>query len=127
MTAKSSALVPSGSVSSTLAPASRRTRAASICPARAANRYAVNAPLLLRASRSAPASMSAFAEAAKALIDAGADLEARSRSGAFTAYLFAARAGHIDAARVLLEAGANVDETLPDGTSALLLAVMNAH
>jgi uncharacterized protein len=67
------------------------------------------------------------AEAAKALIEAGADIKARSKSGAFTPYLFAARAGHIDAARVLLEAGATVNETLPDGTSALLLAVMNAH
>ena len=45
----------------------------------------------------------------------------------FTPYLFAVRGGHIDAARVLLEAGADVNETLPDGTSALALAVMNAH
>ena len=28
---------------------------------------------------------------------------------------------------MLLDAGANVNETLPDGTSALLLAIMNAH
>src|SRR6185295_19849133 len=48
-------------------------------------------------------------------------------SGAFSAYLFAARAGHVDAARVLLDAGADVNETLRDGTSALLLAIMNAH
>ena len=41
--------------------------------------------------------------------------------------MFAVRAGHIDAARVLLDAGADVNETLPDGTSALVLAVMNAH
>ena len=37
------------------------------------------------------------------------------------------RAGHIDAARVLLDAGAEINEKLPDGTSALLLAIMNAH
>jgi ankyrin repeat protein len=67
------------------------------------------------------------ADATKTLIDAGADVEARSRSGAFSAYLFAARAGHIDAARVLLNAGADINEKLPDGTSALLLAILNAH
>jgi ankyrin repeat protein len=67
------------------------------------------------------------AAAAKALIDAGADIKARSKSGAFSPYLFAARAGHIDAARTLLDAGADINDKLPDGTSALLLAIMNAH
>ena len=45
----------------------------------------------------------------------------------FTPFLFAVRGGQIDAARALLEAGADVNETLPDGTSALTLAVTNAH
>jgi ankyrin repeat protein len=63
----------------------------------------------------------------KALIDAGADMNERSRGGSFTPYLFAVRAGHIDASRTLIEAGAKVDETLPDGTSALVLATINAH
>ena len=44
-----------------------------------------------------------------------------------TPLLFAVRAGHIAASRVLLDAGANVNETVGDGSSALLLAVMNAH
>ena len=41
--------------------------------------------------------------------------------------LFAARGGQIEAARALLDAGADVNERLPDGTSALVVAVMNAH
>jgi ankyrin repeat protein len=67
------------------------------------------------------------APAARALIDAGADPFVHSRSGDFTAYLFAARGGHIDTAKVLLDAGADVNDTLRDGTSALVLAVMNGH
>jgi Ankyrin repeats (many copies) len=35
--------------------------------------------------------------------------------------------GHLDATRALLEAGADVNERLPDGMSALVLAVYNAH
>ena len=45
----------------------------------------------------------------------------------FTPLLFAARAGSIDAARALIAAGANVNDTLTDGTSALVLAIINAH
>ena len=66
-------------------------------------------------------------EVAKALIQAGADIQARSRNGAFSAYLFAARAGHMDAARALIEAGADINEMLPDGSTALQLAILNAH
>lgn len=61
------------------------------------------------------------------LVKAGADVNARGKSGTFSAYLFAVRAGHIEAARALLDAGANVNDALPDGTSALTLAIMNAH
>ncbi|HLF13187.1 MAG TPA: ankyrin repeat domain-containing protein [Gammaproteobacteria bacterium] len=62
-----------------------------------------------------------------ALVKAGADINARSGSGEFTALLFAVRAGAIGATRALLEAQAAVNEALPDGTSALVLAVTNAH
>ena len=51
----------------------------------------------------------------------------RSKGGSFTPYLFAVRAGHVDAARALIDAGVDVNQSLADGTSALILAVMNAH
>jgi ankyrin repeat protein len=45
----------------------------------------------------------------------------------FTPVLIAVRAGQIEAAGALLDAGANVNETTPDGTSALVLAIHNAR
>ena len=50
-----------------------------------------------------------------------------ARGPSFTALLFAVQLGQIDAVRALLEAGANVNDTLPDGTSALVLAAQNGH
>ena len=67
------------------------------------------------------------AAAVKRLIELGANPRERSKNGSFTPYLFAVRGGHVAAARVLLDEGLTVDETLPDGTSALVLAVINAH
>ena len=76
------------------------------------------------------------AAAVKALIAGGADIAARSKvspgvaelgNRGFTAFMFAARAGAIGAAEMLLESGANVDDTLADDTSALVLAVMSAR
>lgn len=67
------------------------------------------------------------APAIEALLAAGADRDAVSAGGEFTALKFAVRAGAIDATRALLDAGADVDERLLDGTSLLVLAVMNAH
>ncbi len=86
-------------------------------------------------------------EAVHALIELGARVNERSTTG-WTALLFAVRAGGDDAVRALLEAGANVNDTIrptateaaeagsadaparrgrPDGTSALVIAVTNAH
>ncbi len=45
----------------------------------------------------------------------------------FTALLFAVQRGQLEAARTLLDAGASVNEALPDGTSALVLAIQNAN
>jgi ankyrin repeat protein len=87
------------------------------------------------------------AAAVKALVAGGADIKARtnnptrvsgrmSESGntfqappptGFTPLLFAARAGAIEATRALIEAGANVNDTLSDGESALVVATANAH
>ena len=73
-------------------------------------------------------------------IEAGADFKLRTPSG-FTPMLFATREGRIDVVRVLLRAGAAVDETVPTegrrrgyggrvppaGATPLLIAVTNAH
>ena len=67
------------------------------------------------------------AEAVAALVEAGADRNGRSKGGSFTPLLFAVRGGHIDSTRRLLDLGVDVNQSLSDGTSALVLAVMNAH
>jgi ankyrin repeat protein len=79
------------------------------------------------------------------LIRRGADIDARSTlqkwerqntkeprekwlpPGGLTALLFAARQGSLDSARVLVDAGADVDLADPDGTSPLLSAIINGH
>ena len=77
----------------------------------------------------------------EALLSAGADFRVRLDSG-FTPLLFAVREGRIGVVRALLKAGADVNETIQPGrssgqklsyrgprpgTSALVLAVANAH
>src|SRR5262249_18355838 len=80
-------------------------------------------------------------EAAKMLIAHGADLNARSTAlqyktdrfglegvltilprGSMTPLMYAAREGSLGAARVVAEAGANLNLTDPEGTTALVLA-----
>jgi len=86
------------------------------------------------------------ADAVAALIGAGADVRARSRTysqivtsevtqragrealnytvprGGSTALLFAARSGDVESARLLVEAGADVNDALPNGMTALVEA-----
>ena len=54
-------------------------------------------------------------------------LETRLRVGGFTPFLFAVRGGGFDIVRALLAAGANVNETGGEGTTALAIAIVNAH
>ncbi|HEX5420116.1 MAG TPA: ankyrin repeat domain-containing protein [Gammaproteobacteria bacterium] len=67
------------------------------------------------------------AAAVKFLLEHGAERDAKSNGGEFTAFTFAVRGGAVDAVRALLEAGADANAKLTDGTSALVLAVENAH
>ena len=90
-------------------------------------------------------------EATELLVEAGADIKARSRTytqtvvgeqtqrfgreelnytvlrGGSTPLLFAARSGDVGSVKVLLAAGANPNDALPDGTSALVLAAHSGH
>jgi ankyrin repeat protein len=84
----------------------------------------------------------------KELAASGADVNARSKAnnwdrgttaegtglgakylpvGGLTALLFAARQGHVDCARALVEAGADKDLQDPDGISPMVTAIVNAH
>jgi ankyrin repeat protein len=63
----------------------------------------------------------------KVLVEAGGDVHAQSKTGRFTPLMFAVRGGHVETTRALLDAGADVNTTIPDGTSALVVAVINAH
>ncbi|HEX5108716.1 MAG TPA: ankyrin repeat domain-containing protein [Vicinamibacterales bacterium] len=86
-----------------------------------------------------------------ALLERGADVRARSRiytqtvtsevtqragreelnytvpRGGSSALLFAARSGDRESARLLIAAGADVDDALPDGASALIVAAHSGH
>src|SRR5262249_28446777 len=66
------------------------------------------------------------AVAAELLVEAGADVNAKSKNG-FTSLLFAVRNGYGDVAKVLLSHTANVNDVAPDGTSAVNMAVVNAY
>jgi ankyrin repeat protein len=81
------------------------------------------------------------------LLTSGADIHARSntwdevvhygtfdprapteiRRGGYTALLFAAQQGDVDSARLLLAAGANVNDAAPDGASALIVTAHSGH
>jgi ankyrin repeat protein len=85
-------------------------------------------------------------EAVRALIEHGADANARSDTlvypkdrfglegvttilprGSWTAMMYAARQGSLEAARTLAEMGADLNLADPDGTTALELAILNGH
>jgi ankyrin repeat protein len=51
----------------------------------------------------------------------------RTITEGLTPLLFATRAGHSDAVRTLLDAGAKIEEPASDGTTPLYIAIVNAH
>jgi ankyrin repeat protein len=61
----------------------------------------------------------------RVLLDHRADVQARSSSG-FMPLLFASQQGDLEAARLLLAAGADVTATAEDGSDALLVAIDSA-
>ena len=81
------------------------------------------------------------AAAIHVLAEQGADLHARTDNPSrgpgrgfssapatgFTPLLFAVRGGHLDTVRVLLDAGADANDTVSDGQSALVVAAANAN
>ena len=62
----------------------------------------------------------------KALVDAGADIYARSNGGT-TPLLFAVRKGDIASVQALLDAGVSVNEKRYDSATPLLVAIINGH
>ena len=47
--------------------------------------------------------------------------------GGLTAFLFAAREGDVDTAKVMLAAGVDIDQVDADGTNALVVSILNKH
>lgn len=77
-------------------------------------------------------------EVVQLLVEGGADVRAKSKpgsfrqpsiihTGGFTPLLFAARNGDIKSSRILLAAGANVNEAASDGMTPLLMATIRGH
>jgi uncharacterized protein len=77
------------------------------------------------------AASESHADVVKLLVDRGADVKATSLATnpgkKMTALLFSARQGDLSSAKILVEAGANVDDAMADGTTAMLLAILNGH
>jgi ankyrin repeat protein len=50
-----------------------------------------------------------------------------SGGGAMTPFLFAVRANAQESLRILMDAGSDVNQTMADGTSAMIVAIINGH
>jgi ankyrin repeat protein len=63
----------------------------------------------------------------KVKVDAATMVTTALPRGGLTALMFAARQGAVEAAAALADAGADLNATDPDGTSALVVSIINAH
>lgn len=96
----------------------------------AAQNYGAAVHILIEAGARVDARTTDGAEGAARSALAKADYGSRTRSPpptSFTPLLWAVRAGASDAVQVLLDAGADVNDTVSDGQSALVIAAANAH
>ncbi len=78
-------------------------------------------------ARKEPTVLSRFEAVNPAALPRDGDQDPPRPEGGFTPLLHAIVAGDLDAVRVLLAAGANVDEAGPDGVTALMLALIKRH
>ena len=78
-------------------------------------------------ARKEPKVLSQFEAVNPAALPRDGDQDPPRPEGGFTPLLYAIMAGDLDAVRVLLAAGANVDEAGPDGMTALMLALIKRH
>ena len=77
--------------------------------------------------RKEPKVLSRFEAVNPAALPRDGDQDPPRPEGGFTPLLHAIVAGDLDTVRVLLAAGANVDEAAPDGVTALMLALIKRH
>jgi ankyrin repeat protein len=70
--------------------------------------------------------ISSYRETRLPKLSAASSVSPFSRGG-FTAFLFTAREGDIDTAKVMLDAGVDINQTDIDGTSGLVVSIMNKH
>ncbi|MCH2253864.1 MAG: ankyrin repeat domain-containing protein [Vicinamibacterales bacterium] len=78
-------------------------------------------------ARKEPKVLSQFEAVNPAALPRDGDGDPPRPEGGFTPLLYAVTAGDLDVVRVLLAAGANVDEAGPDGMTALMLALIKRH
>ena len=68
-----------------------------------------------------------YHDVVEVLIDAGADIEAKSKDSGRSPLLFASSLGHLVIVKILVEAGAGVRVTVDEGDTCLILAAYFGH